>query len=152
MVRTEIDLHAPPDEVFDHLLDVSRYPGWLAGAQKIRAVDDAWPEPGSEFHHTVGVGPVRIKDSTTVFEVDRPRLLVLKAKAGPLGSALVRFELEDRDAGTHLVFSEEPYDGLMRRLWSTVGRWLLGLGIWGRNAASLQSLSDLIDRDRRPDQ
>src|SRR5690554_932011 len=78
-------IDAPLEDVWDALVDVRTYPSWLIGAQKIRAVDDDWPEPGSAFHHTVGIGgPLTLSDRTRCREIDPPHRLVLDIKARPL--------------------------------------------------------------------
>ena len=67
------------------------YPRGLAGAKRIRHVEETWPEPGASFHHTVGAGPFTVKDTTTVRQIDPPRRLVLKVRARPVGEGMVTF-------------------------------------------------------------
>lgn len=146
MVDESIEIAAPVSRVFDALGDARTYPHWLVGAKRIRRVDDEWPSQDSSFHHTVGAGPVTVKDRTTVVEYERPHLLRLRAGVGPLGSAFVRFVLEDLGAHrTRVVFSEEPEGGVLRFAWGTVGRPLMRLGIWGRNAVSLANLKQYVE-------
>jgi hypothetical protein len=119
-------------------------------------VDDDWPEPGSSFHHTVGVGPIVVRDKTTVVRVDAPHEIRLRAGLGPLGAAIVRFTLSARDGATCVEFAEEPEHGAVRLAWRSLGRPLMRLGLWGRNAASLERLSHHLEerpgrhRDEEP--
>ena len=100
MARNVIEIDAPVDVVFDVLLDPQQYPRWVAGAKRIRDVDDTWPAPGSRFHHAVGAGPAEVRDSTKVVEIDPPRRLVLEARFRPPGVACVEMELEPLGTGT----------------------------------------------------
>lgn len=150
MPTQSIDIDARPEHVFDALADARTYPRWLVGAQRIRRVDEDWPATGCAFHHTVGVGPLTLDDRTTVVDYDRPRSLRLRAGVGPLGSAHVDFELEPGPGGgTRLHFAEEPESGLLRMAWRTLGRPLMRLGIWGRNAASLSNLKAFVEAGGR---
>lgn len=142
-VTTTID--APVARVFAVICDPRTFPDWLLGAQKIRKVDEAWPAPGSAFHHTVGAGPVHISDRTSVIEVNEPERLELRAHLGPMGSARVIFQLRAKDGMTEVELEEFPDGGVMRVLWSTLGRAALALGIWGRNESSLQQLKAYIE-------
>jgi hypothetical protein len=45
----------PPDCVWTHFADADGYRYWVVGSKLIRDADASWPEPGSKFHHTVGL-------------------------------------------------------------------------------------------------
>jgi uncharacterized protein YndB with AHSA1/START domain len=146
MTCTALGIDAPPEVVFATLTDVDAYPRWLVGAKYIRRISDGWPAAGSSFAHAVGFGPLTIKDRTTVIDHQPPQLLVLLAGVGPLGSARVRFTVTaDGDGGSHLSVEEEPATGALRALWNPVTRPLVAVGLWGRNAISLQSLRALAE-------
>ena len=66
VASNRIVVDAPPAVVFRTLVDPSSYAYWVVGAKTIRGVDEAWPAPGSKFHHSVGLGPVLVEDSTSV--------------------------------------------------------------------------------------
>ncbi|MEZ5249003.1 MAG: SRPBCC family protein [Ilumatobacteraceae bacterium] len=59
---SEIEVDVTPTAVFEVLTDATHYPRWLGGARRVVVDDPAWPSPGSEFHHEVGVGPVDVHD------------------------------------------------------------------------------------------
>ena len=148
---TTVRIAAPRAAVFDVLLDPRSYPDWLLGAQKIRKVDPDWPAVGSSFHHTVGVGPIKVSDHTDIVSVDRPDQLVLRAHIGPFGAARVTFTLAepagDTGAGGETVVEmrEVPDAGPIRLVWWTVGRWALAVGIWGRNEVTLENLKRYVE-------
>ncbi len=75
-------MHCTPEQVFDVLRDGWLYPTWVVGASRMRGQDPSWPAVGSELHHSFGIWPFVIDDTTTVLEVDEPRRLVIEARAG----------------------------------------------------------------------
>ncbi|HYH48339.1 MAG TPA: SRPBCC family protein, partial [Acidimicrobiia bacterium] len=89
MARTEATIQATPERIFEVLMDPDCYGEWVVGSKYIRGADPDWPAVGSRFHHVVGVGPLSISDHTKIEEIDPPRLLKLRARARPLGTALV---------------------------------------------------------------
>jgi hypothetical protein len=146
VTTTALGIDAPADVVHATLVDAEAYPQWLVGAKYIRHVSGTWPAPGSAFHHAVGIGPLTIKDTTTVIDERAPRLLVLLAGIGPLGSARVRFTVTpDGEGGSHLSVEEEPATGPLKLLWNPLTRPLVAFGLWGRNAVSLQAFRALAE-------
>lgn len=145
MTTSTLGIDAPAEVVFDTLVDAEAYPQWLVGAKHIRAVDDDWPAPGSSFHHALGVGPLTVRDHTTVLLAIAPHTLVLLARIGPLGTAKVRFTVTPTDDGSHLAIEEEPASGALRAMWHPITRPLAAVLLWGRNAASLQALRALAE-------
>jgi uncharacterized protein YndB with AHSA1/START domain len=125
-----------PQAVWRVLSDPGTYADWVVGAKRIDAVDAAWPAAGARFHHAVGWGPITVRDETTVLESRRPRLLRLRAKARPIGTATVTFRLTGERGGTTVVMHERP-DGLYAPLALNP---LLELLTRVRNAESLARL------------
>jgi uncharacterized protein YndB with AHSA1/START domain len=136
------------EEVFDTLVSPDTYPHWLIGARDIRAIDPGWPEPGSCFHHRVGlVGPLKVADSTKVVEVEPPRMLSLEVRARPFGRGLATFTLEpgvdpsgSGDPNTRLELDEVPLGALqhLAPVLDPVTR--------ARNGRSLELLADFLGR------
>lgn len=143
-----IELELPIDDAYRLVCDAELYAEWLVGAQHIRSVDPDWPRPGAAFRHRIGVGPLTIPGSTTVRDATRPTRLELAAGMGPLGEAIVTFELTAAAADrTLLTLEERPARGVARLGWK-VARPLVASILWGRNEVSLHSLADLA-RTRR---
>ena len=112
MARNETTIDASPEQVFDVLMDTDCYGDWVVGSKEIRATDNDWPAVGSRFHHRVGVGPLTVDDHTQVEEIDPPRRLKLRARARPLGTAMVTLALRPAGDGTHVTMIEGPADRL----------------------------------------
>ena len=142
MADTEIQVDAPPERVFEVLADPSSYGDWVVGSKHVRGADGDWPRPGSRFHHTVGVGPITIKDNTQVETCDRPNRLVLRVKFRPAGTALVDLRLKAENGGTRVRMGEEPLGGPAARFYSKVADVLMH----GRNAESLRRLKRLSEQ------
>jgi uncharacterized protein YndB with AHSA1/START domain len=131
-------------EVFAVLADARCFEQWLVGCKKIRAVAGDWPEPGSKFHHRIGVGPLEVEDHTVVLECSAPERLVLEARARPLGVARVVFELSEAAEGTSVTMHEKPVRGLAKSIDNPV----LDLTVSARNQKSLRNLKRLVERVR----
>lgn len=144
MTTVEVTIAAPRPDVWATLVDVRTYPTWLLGARRIRSVDDAWPAPGSAFHHVVGAGPLAIADATRSVAVDPERRLELVVRARPAIEATVVFELRDVAEGTQVTMEEHPI-GLYRLLAPVVAPLAQA-----RNRASLERLEDRVRARRGP--
>jgi uncharacterized protein YndB with AHSA1/START domain len=149
MSLNRIVIEAPPEEVFETLLDARAYQYWVVGARKIRAVDPEWPAVGSRFHHTVGAAP-GIDDNTKIVASDPNCRLELEARFRPLGVARVTFSLEPIDGGrsTLLTMTEEPVSGPLQRFDS----WLVHQLLWLRNTWSLVRLRKLVRERHKAEQ
>ena len=145
MARSERVIAASPEAVYGVLTDPRGYAYWVIGSMEVRGVSPDWPRPGSRFHHTVGMGPLRIKDHTVVEEARPNRFLQLRAKARPLGKARVKLELEEDPGGTRITMIEDPADPLTAFVFMP----LTHLVTRARNLRSLDRLAELAE-GRRP--
>ena len=144
MARTETTIDAPPEAVWAVLADPPRYGEWVVGSKEIRRWDPEWPATGSSFHHTFQVGPVPVKDTTTVLEQDPPRRLVLRARARPTGVAHVALTLTPEGEGTRVELAEWPVEGPPARLQNPVQDFLINR----RNDEALRRLKRLAEQRR----
>jgi uncharacterized protein YndB with AHSA1/START domain len=141
MAVNEIEIAATPDEVWGVLAEPQAYAEWVVGTKRIRGADEGFPATGTRLHHTVGVGPVAVDDSSLVLRSERPSVLELEARLGPLGSAHVTLRLEERGAGTRVVMHEHGLRGATRLL-QPAG----DLVVRGRNLLSLERLKDIVEQ------
>src|SRR4051812_44540163 len=98
----------PPEAVWDVLADADGYEYWVVGSKAIRDADAGFPAAGTRFHHTLGVGPLTLRDHTEVLEAEPPRLMRLRAEGRPLGAATVTMRLTPEDGGTGVEMVEHP--------------------------------------------
>jgi hypothetical protein len=100
-----------PEAVFAVLADGWLYPTWVVGASRIRDVEASWPAEGAKIHHSFGVWPLLINDSTSILEWDPPHRAVLKARGWPVGSAKVVLEVEATPSGCRMTLQEDAIEG-----------------------------------------
>lgn len=132
----------PPEAVWDALADPGGYGYWVPGSKAIREADLHWPAPGSRFHHTIGLGPIKVSDHTVSLAARPPELLRMRAKGRPLGTATITLEMNRRDGGTVVRISER-LDGAFVLLNLNP---VLHLITKARNAESLMRLEELALR------
>lgn len=90
---------SPAASVWKVIADGWLYSGWVVGASRIRAVDDAWPRAGAKLHHSVGTWPFLIDDSSSVTSSEPGRMIELLARGWPMGEAKVLITLEELGEG-----------------------------------------------------
>jgi uncharacterized protein YndB with AHSA1/START domain len=107
-------LNCLPDQVFAVLNDGWLYPLWVVGASRMRDVDDGWPAAGTKLHHSFGVWPALIDDSTEVLEIEPGKRLVLEARGWPIGKARVEITVEPDGEGALVSIAEDATGGPAR--------------------------------------
>jgi len=142
MSDTSRTIHAPADKVWDVLSDGWLYPLWVVGATRMREVDDHWPGVGARLHHSAGVWPLVIDDTTEVVEVEPGRLLSLRARGWPAGEASVVIRLDDRGTETLVSIQEDAVSGPGRLVPWVVRTPVL---VW-RNVEALSRLAAIAER------
>lgn len=110
MARNEQLIDASPETVFGVLSDPRSYAYWVLGSMEIRDSDESWPAVGSRFDHTIGLGPLKVKDQTVVEAQEPGRFLQLQAKTRPFAKARVKLELAPASGGTRVTMIEDPAD------------------------------------------
>ena len=141
MAQNSTHVDAPPSAVWDVLSDPDTYGEWVVGSKYIRDADAGWPRTGTRFHHTVGFGPIEIKDNTEVLESRPLERLVLKARARPSGVAHVVLDLNENGTGTEIVMTEWPVEGFAKLVHNPLQDKL----IHHRNVESLRRLKRLAE-------
>ena len=130
-----------PERVFAVLDDGWLYPLWVVGASRIRDVDEGWPAPGTKLHHSFGVWPLVIDDTTEVLEIESGRRLVFEARGWPVGKARVEITVEADDGGSLVSIEEDVSDGPARLVPEPVR--LAGIDL--RNHEALRRLALLAE-------
>jgi hypothetical protein len=143
---TAREVSVAPGRVWHVLADGRRYADWVVGASQMRDVEPSWPAVGSKFHHTVGIWPLHLKDTTAVEVCEVGRRLVLEARARPFGRARVEINLEASSSGTRIVMFEEARSPTLVR-WSNP---ILTPLIHVRNTVALRRLAALCERSDSP--
>lgn len=141
MATNTRDLACTTEDVFRVLANGWLYPTWVVGASRMRDVDASWPAPGAQLHHSVGVWPALLDDTTELVEWHPPHSAVLRARGWPVGEARVTLRARTIPTGCQVRIDEEPVKGpatlLPRFLTTPMLRW--------RNAETLHRLGYLAE-------
>jgi uncharacterized protein YndB with AHSA1/START domain len=142
MTENEWLIRAPVADVFAILTDGWTYAAWVVGACRVRDVEEGFPQPGHSLHHSVGIWPLVIDDSTTVLQYEPLRFLQLRVRAWPTGEGQVEFVATDRDGNCHLVMREQAVKGPA----AAVPESLTDPILHARNYETLRRLALLAER------
>ena len=145
MSVTTRTIDSTPDQVWSVLADGWLYPLWVVGATRMREVDDHWPEVGARLHHSAGVWPAVVDDTTEVLEVVPGSLLRLRARGWPAGEAEVLITLTAQGAGTHVELREDAVSGPGRLMPSVLRQPAIHV----RNVEALQRLAAIAEGRHR---
>ena len=143
-VRANIDIDAPPEEVYDTVLDPSRLEDWVTIHRKVNKVDDGEPRKGFQMDQTLCLRHANFKVHWTLTEADRPHRATWEGK-GPAGSyARTSYVLQARDGGTHFEYQNE-FKAPGGMLGAAASRVIVG-GVPEREATrSLARLKSLVE-------
>ena len=141
MAKNVRTMNCRPEDVFRVLGNAWLYPAWVVGASRMRDVDEAWPQPGAELHHSVGVWPALLDDTTVVDVWDPPNRMVMRARGWPIGVAEVTIRVRPFDGGSMVRIDEHPVSGPATLLPSLITTPLLR---W-RNTETLNRLAYLAE-------
>ena len=133
---------APPAALFAVLADPAAYGAFVVGSKHVRRFDPTWPELGSVFHHTLGVGPFVLRDLTRVEEVEEARRLVLRAQMRPFSVNRVAFTLRPAGEGTEVEVEEHAIEGPLGSVWNPLFEAAMAL----RNQEMLRRLKRIAER------
>lgn len=145
MAKNVRTMDCRPADVFRVLENGWLYPSWVVGASRMRDVEATWPQEGSKLHHSVGVWPALLNDSTVVEEWDPPRRMVIRAKGWPIGEARVTLRVRPWGEGSMVRIDEEPVKGPA----TLVPGFLTAPMLKFRNAETLHRLAFLAEGHAR---
>ncbi len=142
MARNKRKVNADQETVFGVLLDPQAYSEWVVGAYKVRDVDAEWPAKGSSFHHQLARSGGGVKDKTTIVDLERPRLIKLKAFARPVGAVDITLRVESLGSDSLIVMDETAAeDSKLRKI-----KPVLELFTYLRNVEALRRLARIAER------
>ncbi len=105
--ETTVDVAAPPEAVFDLLMDPRRLGEWVTAHRSVSEVPSGGLEQGSSFRQELCLARVDFEVEWTVTKLDSPRRAEWKG-TGPRGTrALVVYELAAKGEGTEFHYVNE---------------------------------------------
>lgn len=135
-------IHATPEDVFAVLGDGWLFPSWVVGASRIRGVDDVWPAKKAKLHHSFGLWPLVIDDTTSVVDWNPPHRAQFRARGWPIGEANVTLVVRAHHSGCMVSMQEDAVQGLGRFVPKPLRELLLVI----RNKEALQRLAWLAEQ------
>lgn len=144
-VHAEIHIAAPPEEVFDTVLDADRLDEWVTIHRKVNSVDPGPPHEGMQMDQTLCLRGTKFKVKWTLTEYGNCRA-TWEGK-GPMGShARTAYVLEpDGDGGTRFLYENE-FKAPGGPLGAAASRVLVGALPEREAKASLQRLKALLEQ------
>jgi carbon monoxide dehydrogenase subunit G len=147
VVHARIEIDAPPETVYEVMLDPSRLHEWVTIHRKINRVDDGAPHEGFEMDQTLCLRHANFKVHWTLTEADRPHAATWEGR-GPAGSyARTGYRLQPVDGGSRTRFEyENEFKAPGGFLGMAASRVIVG-GVPEREAnRSLQNLKKLLEQ------
>ena len=107
LVRAKIDIAAPPERVYDLMLNPNHLHEWVTMHRKVNHADDGEPREGFEMDQTLCLRHANFKVHWTLTEAEKPRTATWEGK-GPAGSyARTSYTLTPDGEGTHFEYENE---------------------------------------------
>ena len=72
LVNASIDIDAPPERVYDAMLDPARLKDWVTIHRRVNRSDDGTPREGYEMEQTLCLRGANFKVRWTLTEADKP--------------------------------------------------------------------------------
>jgi uncharacterized protein YndB with AHSA1/START domain len=146
VVVAEIDIAAPPDAVWEYVMDPERTLEWVTIARRIGHVDAGPLREGFKMDQTLCLRGVNFKVHWTLDEIDAPYFARWEGRGPARSKAVIENRLAAVDGGTHFDYHNE-FKSPLGPLGAAASRALVG-GIPEKEAnASLHRLKEILERE-----
>jgi carbon monoxide dehydrogenase subunit G len=144
-VIASIDIDAPLQKVWDHIMDPSKMRSWVTIVDRIDAVDPGPIRPGFQMSQTLCLRGVHFKVRWTLEELSALRFARWEGKGPARSTAVTENRLTERDGGTHFDYRNE-FRTPFGPLGAAASKVIVG-GIPEKEAnASLHRLKEILER------
>lgn len=145
-MRASIDIDAPPERVYDVMLDAGRLHEWVTIHRKINRVDDGTPREGFQMDQTLCLRHANFKVHWTLTEADRPEAATWEGRGPAHSYARTSYRLTKLDGGRTRFEYENEFKAPGGILGAAASRVIVG-GVPEREAnRSLQNLKTLLEQ------
>lgn len=145
LVIANIDIDAPLQDVWDHIMDPAKMRTWVTIIDRIEGVDAGPVRAGFQMSQTLCLRGVHFKVRWTLEELDAPRFARWEGKGPARSTAVTENRLTARDGRTHFVYRNE-FRTPFGPLGAAASKVIVG-GIPEKEAnASLRRLKDILER------
>ena len=106
-VKVQIDIAAPPEKVWEVVMDPSRFGEWVTIHRKVNSADGGPPREGAKMEQTLCLRGANFKVKWKLTEYE-PDVSATWEGRGPAHSyARTAYKLSDKDGGTHFEYENE---------------------------------------------
>ena len=147
VVNASIEIDAPPERVYDMMLDPDCLSEWVTIHRRVNRADDGAPHEGYEMEQTLCLRGANFKVRWTLTEADRPGSATWEGRGPAHSYARTAYKLTPVDGGGRTRFDyENEFKAPGGLLGAAASRVLVG-GVPQREAnRSLQRLKALLEK------
>ena len=144
LVTASIDIDAPPEAVYDLVLDPSRLDEWVTIHRRVNSRDAGEPHEGYEMNQTLCLRGANFKVKWKLTEADRPDRATWEGRGPAHSYARTSYRLSPNGNGTHFEYENE-FTAPGGFIGKAASRALMG-GVPQREATrSLAALKQMIE-------
>jgi uncharacterized protein YndB with AHSA1/START domain len=108
LVTASIDIDAPPERVYDAMLDPARLKDWVTIHRRVNRSDEGAPHEGYEMEQTLCLRGANFKVRWTLTEAEKPDTATWEGRGPAHSYARTSYHLSARDGGgTHFDYENE---------------------------------------------
>jgi len=145
VVETEALIEAPPEAVWDVVMNPARLSEWVTIHRGLRDIDPGTPRVGFEMSQTLHLRGVNFHVHWELVECEPPRRALWEGRGPARSTAHIEYLLRPQNGGTRFHYSNE-FRAPLGALGAAASRALVG-GISEREAQrSLALLKKLVER------
>ena len=146
LVTASIEIDAPPEQVYDMMLDPAHLDEWVTIHRRVNHADDGAPRRGLEMAQTLCLRGADFKVRWTLTEAERPDHATWEGRGPAHSYARTSYALHAVDGGATRFEYENEFKAPGGFLGAAASRVLVG-GVPQREAnRSLQKLKALLER------
>jgi uncharacterized membrane protein len=148
LVRASIEIDAPPERVYDFMLDPAHLDEWVTIHRRVNSRDAGSPRQGFEMDQTLHLRGANFKVHWTLTEADRPDRATWEGRGPAHSYARTSYALRAVDGGGTRFEYENEFKAPGGFLGAAASRMLIG-GVPEREARrSLERLKTLLENGR----
>jgi uncharacterized membrane protein len=148
LVRASIEIDAPPERVYDFMLDPAHLDEWVTIHRRVNSRDAGSPRQGFEMDQTLHLRGANFKVHWTLTEADRPDRATWEGRGPAHSYARTSYALRAADGGGTRFEYENEFKAPGGFLGAAASRMLIG-GVPEREARrSLERLKALLENGR----
>jgi uncharacterized membrane protein len=150
LVRASIEIDAPPERVYDFMLDPAHLGKWVTIHRRVNSRDDGPPRAGYEMNQTLHLRGANFRVHWTLTEADRPEHATWEGRGPAHSYARTSYSLRAVDDDRTRFDYENEFKAPGGFLGAAASRMLIG-GLPEREARrTLERLKDLLENGSVP--